>query len=964
MLSIKLLGEFKVDFNGQPIVLVPRVARLLTYMILYPQEQSRSSVAQVFWPDAPMSQDTLLTLRGHVTRLRKTLGETNKTQKRVLGYTTLELRLQPGDAVDMLGIEQLNVEKADLKDLVQCANGYGNPADVISDLFPLWRVERLVRRQGQILEAIAERSRSQGDMRASLHWNDSWITHDPNNEDAYICRMKIFAALGNESGVLESYELCEHNKQLPASRRLRKIHDDCIAQARNIIDMGLLPRNNLPHYDTLLVGRAAELKQLTELLCNADTPIVSVIGFGGMGKTRLATEAGKKVLRMFPDGVFFTRVGGSEDANSLSQYIAEAIEFSFHSQGTQFAQLCDFLRDKRMLIILDGLESILSIKNHHNVVRWLDQIVDLAPNLRLLVTSRQRLLSSHERGLDLMGLAVPDQIDDPQAAHSEAVELFYKLAERRYDGALLLQDVVSICQLVQGMPLAIELAVPWVRVKSCAEIAAGIRRELDIKPLTVDENLDPQHGSLRASFEYSWKQLDVTERLLFMKLSLFESGFSSVAAETVADASGSLLLALADRSFIRREPAGQFRIHDLVRQYGYEKIKAAPNDLQVASEMRLVDYYVAFVQAYRDTAHVGFEAFNNEWTNLLASIRLAHEHQNWESVIAIVDALIEAWDVRSRYVEALAGHAFAVEAASKLSRRPMLLRSLRWQGRMLLEQGQYAEANRLYDHALALALDEEDEKEIAWVYHDQAWQAMEQSRGDDADRLLAMSIDILEEYGHHDELPPILLLLARRCVDRGDLDQAERAAERARVQLEKSGTSLHDLANAYRWLSDIALRRENWSRSHEFLDKALHISSSINDEFTIAACHYTLARLYCLSGEKYEEGLEFAQRAYQAFTRLGVRKSIAQTLYWLGILHWKLAALDQARKSLQDSFLLIVALGDKIPAVNIELGLGDVCAALKDDISACEHWRHAFASAQELRHPLLNDLEERLHKCL
>ena len=133
----------------------------------------------------------------------------------------------------------------------------------------------------------------------------------------------------------------------------------------------------------------------------------------------------------------------------------------------------------------------------------------------------------------------------------------------------------------------------------------------------------------------------------------------------------------------------------------------------------------------------------------------------------------QVWEARSRYIEALAGHALAVEAASHLNLRPMLLRNLRWQGRMLLEQGEYAEANILYDRALALAMDEEDEKEIAWVYHDQAWQAMEQSRGEDADRLLATSIGILEEYHHQDELPPILLLLARRCVDRGDFEKAE-----------------------------------------------------------------------------------------------------------------------------------------------------------------------------------------------
>ena len=888
MLSIKLLGEFRVTFDGQPVVLAPRVARLLTYMILYPHQQSRTAIAQVFWPDAPLDQDILSTLRGHVTRLRKALGEDNDTQTRIVGYSTLELCLPPNDKVDLLTIEQVSIEKADLNDLIELADSYEDPADVIADLFPVWRLERFARHQGQILEAVTERLRAEGDLRGSLRWNDRWITHDLDHEDAYICRMKVYAALGDESGILDSYELCERNKQMPASRRVRKIHDDCIVQAREIAEQGLLPRINLPHYDTPMVGRSAELGQLTKLLSNADAPIVSIIGLGGMGKTRLAVEAAKRVLRLFPDGVFFVQVETAEDANGLSQYVAEAIGFRFHSPGARFAQLCDFLHNKRMLIILDSLDSVLSHERHHNVVDWLDRMVDLAPALRLLVTSRQRLLSPHERGLDLFGLTVPTLIDDPQAAQAESVDLFFKLANRRYGDALFVPDVVRICQLVQGMPLAIELAVAWVRIKPCAEIATGIQRELDIR--TPDSSVAPTsyHRSLRASFEYSWKQLDLAERLLFMKLSLFENGFSFDAAENVADASGSLLLALADRSFIRREPAGQFHIHNLIRQYGCAKIKEAPNELQTTTEIRLVEYYEHYAQTYRSSAQTGYEEFNNEWTNLLASLRIAGKHQNWMSIINMVDAMTQVWEARSRYIEALAGHALAVEAASHLNLRPMLLRNLRWQGRMLLEQGEYAEANILYDRALALAMDEEDEKEIAWVYHDQAWQAMEQSRGEDADRLLATSIGILEEYHHQDELPPILLLLARRCVDRGDFEKAEVAAERALAQLEQPNASLHDLANAYRWLSDIALRKKNWVRSHEFLDKALHTSNTIHDEFTIAACHYTLARLYYLSGEKYREGLEFAEHAYKTFMQLGVRKSVAQTLYWLGMLYWKL----------------------------------------------------------------------------
>ena len=207
MLTVNLLNKFSVTFNGQPIKLQRRIARMLAYALLNLHQHNRELLAAALWPDD--DKPHLADLRGNILRLRRPLGENAKHQVRVVGTDSLEFKLQPGDHVDVLALEQTRLAETDLETLTKLAHSYAPPADMVADLFSVARLERLAGRYSQVLATLCVRLHERDEARLGLQWSQKWIEHEPELEDAYIQHMKLFAALGDEDGVLNTFELCE-----------------------------------------------------------------------------------------------------------------------------------------------------------------------------------------------------------------------------------------------------------------------------------------------------------------------------------------------------------------------------------------------------------------------------------------------------------------------------------------------------------------------------------------------------------------------------------------------------------------------------------------------------------------------------------------------------------------------------------------------------------------------------------
>jgi predicted ATPase len=320
------------------------------------------------------------------------------------------------------------------------------------------------------------------------------------------------------------------------------------------------------------VGREEELADLADLLANPDCRLVTLIGPGGIGKTRLALQVAAGQVGLFAQGVTFVPLAALSSADRLVPTLAENLLFRSHTQGNPEDQLLDFLREKEMLLILDSMECVLDGSD------FLVRILLDAPQVTLLVTSRERLNLHEEWVYQVDGLAYPTA---PAAAELEAfgaIALFVQTARRVHRKFLLTEQearhVARICQMVEGMPLAVELAAASVPARTCQEIATDLERSLDTLATSL-RNMPARHRSLSAAFEHSWHLLSVGERATLCQLSGFPDGFGADAAERMAGASSAMLASLVDKSLLRRSTSGRYEMPRILKWYAAQKLQAA-----------------------------------------------------------------------------------------------------------------------------------------------------------------------------------------------------------------------------------------------------------------------------------------------------------------------------------------------------------------------------------------------------
>ena len=217
-----------------------------------------------------------------------------------------------------------------------------------------------------------------------------------------------------------------------------------------------------------MIGRQREVEELSQLLHDPHCRLLTLVGPGGMGKTRLAIETASQMQDVFADGVYFVPLASVGSINAVISTMANAIHFAFHGPSDPKVQLLNYLREKQVLLIVDNLEHLLVGEPHQETVaELLLEILQQAAQVKLLVTSRESLGLQDEWVFEVEGLPVPESIDAEGSAQNTSVELFLQRARRAHVGFSATPEdypaIVRICQLVDGMPLGIELAAAWVR---------------------------------------------------------------------------------------------------------------------------------------------------------------------------------------------------------------------------------------------------------------------------------------------------------------------------------------------------------------------------------------------------------------------------------------------------------------------------------------------------------------------
>lgn len=353
-------------------------------------------------------------------------------------------------------------------------------------------------------------------------------------------------------------------------------------------------RVKLPAIPTPLIGRQREVNELTSLLRDPQCRLLTLVGAGGIGKTRLAIETASQLQEAFADGVFLVPLASVNSTQFIAPMIADALGFAFQSASRVDlkTQLFNYLKEKRVLLLTDNLEHLLSLPG----VEILSELLSDAPQIKLLVTSRESLGLQGEWVFEVHGLPVPENAQADGIIQNTSVELFLQRARRAYvEFNATPEDfpaILRICHLVDGMPLAIELAAAWVRSLTCAEIAIEIEHSLDFLSVST-RDIPTRHRSMRAVFDHSWKLIAEEEKQILARLSVFRGGFTREAAEQVAEATLAVLATVVTKSLLRRNSAGRYDLHELIRQFTAEYFSEQSQD-QSAIQARHGSYYLTY----------------------------------------------------------------------------------------------------------------------------------------------------------------------------------------------------------------------------------------------------------------------------------------------------------------------------------------------------------------------------------
>lgn len=417
------------------------------------------------------------------------------------------------------------------------------------------------------------------------------------------------------------------------------------------------PTHNFPQHLTPFVGRRDELRTLAELIQNPACRLLTLVGPGGIGKTRLATEAGLAALPHFADGARFVALDEVYTSSLLVSTLINTLGISLPNHGDPQAQLATYLSTRSLLLVLDNFEQLVETSS-----LLISELLAQAPGLKLLVTSREVLSLQEEWLYPVQGLAwsgAGDAEGEASSHESDAIRLFAeRVARLRRDFSLAQEreQVALICRLVEGAPLALELAASWARTLTCAEIATEIQHNLDFLTTNL-RNLPERHRNLQAVFTQSWSLLNTVEQAIFCRLSIFHGGFRRHAAEQVTGATLLLLTRLVDKSLVRWEADSRYQLHGLVRQYSLSRLHTDPVELQTLQAKHCA-YYTQLLNrpseaAFRQPHHPLVLEIRAEWDNIHAAWRWALQEQAWDSVEQMAQPLGAFLYTQSRYYDCI-----------------------------------------------------------------------------------------------------------------------------------------------------------------------------------------------------------------------------------------------------------------------------------------------------------------------
>jgi predicted ATPase/DNA-binding CsgD family transcriptional regulator len=692
----------------------------------------------------------------------------------------------------------------------------------------------------------------------------------------------------------------------------------------------------LPAQPTPFWGRVQELAEIEGLLADPDCRLLTLVGPGGVGKTRLALEVAAHGT--YPDGVHFVALQPLGSPSLIVSAIADALRLTFYGQDNPQTQLFNFLSAKRLLLVLDNFEHLL------DGVGLVSDLLASAPGVKVLTTSREVLSLQEEWLYTVRGMAFPQSAYSEPVESYEAVQFFLHNARRvQPDFSLDAQqaDMIQVCRLTEGMPLALEMAASWLKALTCRQIASEMQRSMNF--LTIHtRNVPERHRSMRAVFNHSWNLLAEEERQVFAKLSVFRGGFEREAVEPVAGATLPILAALVEKSLVRKLSSGRYDIHELLRQYGEEQLEASgTGDTARGAHSRC---YAEFMREREidlkgrrqieglSDVDVDFENIRVAWDWALNQRDVSIVHQMVECLLWFGLIRSRQHDVNGLFNDALAqvtGDRSEFVKARIVSRQSLLLPyddpphlvAARLEESLTTIE-QYADESEIaictmllglflggveqrdFQRALTCAQNSfayfeaaGDRYYLAYALHAYAWIYYYQGERQKAMQYAHQCAQIRRDIGDHYGTARILLLVAAEAYSIPDYDKAERFNREIRdIWQQLKSWNLVAFVNGN--LAYLAIFRGDFEAARALLDESLTLARAVNIHDHIA---YPLALSGVLASleERYVEAWQLLSEAKQ----LATFTSSVEALEWgLPLAACGLGDYETARSANQRAF--------------------------------------------------------------
>lgn len=663
-----------------------------------------------------------------------------------------------------------------------------------------------------------------------------------------------------------------------------------------------VPRHNLPPQPTPFVGRYHEIAEIARTLDDPGCRMLTLLGTGGIGKTRLALEVAARKVSDFQQGVFFVPLAPVTDLEFVIPAIADAIGYTFYSgsEGHR-TQLMNYLHNKHMLLVLDNFEHILDAAD------LVAEILTVAPHIKLLITSRELLNLQEEWVRHVRGMSFPDHDDTSQFDSYSAVKLFIESAQRTradFDADAERPHMLKILQLVQGMPLAIELATAWLRILTCEQIVQEIEASLDFLA-TNRRNVAERHRSLRAVFDYSWDLLERNEQQALKKLAVFKGGFNREAAQQVAGATFFLLSSLIDKSMVQQVGPNRYDMHMLVTQYASEKLNedaAVATKIQSAHSAHYLDVLHQAEPKLKGAEQIAtLETLDKDVDNIRQAWKWAAQQHDYTHIGAALLGFHLFYSIRNWYWEEGALLEMTIENLESANPTPEQLQVL---GQACLWRGAMVAVRSMPYLQRAQKLLENSRPDLKFVYHFLGIHP----RTDDDERLglLEESLTISEELND----------------DWGIL------------------FTCNSLGDHY------ARRLGDFARARTYYERALSLGEKIGNRAEMAYTFNSLGDMAWIEGN-YAAGCEPYCKALEIFKEFKSSFQLGLTSFNLGDMYFELGDYDQAAGCYRDAVKLTESLGVVFLQHQAHARLGDIAQAHGDNSSARHHYQQGIAIAQQ-----------------